>query len=341
MGDGPVVVGRLKDMHETWRMRLRRWLDAVLAVATRFREDRGGRLAASLAYRTVFAFAPLLLVAVAVAGFVYGSVDAQVRLVADIEPVVGSELAGLVSDLLGQAAASRSTTGIIGVLLMSWTASALFLEAQGSLDFVFGGNPHPKTGLFAWIVRRLLALAAALSMGLVLLAVLLSGTLWRMLRSRVDWSEPLKLGVAWLAPVVGWLVLAGLFTLVFRLVPSRVVQWRPAAIGGALTAVGFAIAAGVIGSYFDADRFTGTGFAGGFVLILFSVYILAQVVLFGAEIIDVHFLDEPLQETSKSDLLLSHGPGVVKAERPVTGIGWFAAGLAMGAYLVSRIRSDK
>ncbi|MBK5266872.1 MAG: YihY/virulence factor BrkB family protein [Acidimicrobiia bacterium] len=328
-------------MHETWTKRPRRWVDAVLAVTARFGDDKGGRLAASLAYRTVFALAPLLLVAVAVAGFVYGSVDAQVRLVADIEPVVGSELASLVSDLLGQAAESRSTTGIIGVLLMSWTASSLFLEAQGSLDLVFGGNPHPKTGLLAWIVRRLLALGAALSMGLVLLAVLLSGTLWRMIRSRVDWSEPLKLGVAWLAPVVGWLVVVGLFTLMFRLVPSRVVPWRPAAIGGALTSVGFAIAAGVVGIYFDADRFTGTGFAGGFVLILFSVYVLAQVVLFGAEIIDVHFLDEPLREIPESKMMLSHGSGVVQAERPVTGIGWFAIGLAMGAYLVSRIRSDK
>ena len=191
-------------MHETWTMLLRRWLDAVLAVVARFGEDRGGPLAASLAYRTVFALAPLLLVAVAVAGFVYGSVDAQSRLVAEIEPVVGSEVASLVSDLLGQAAASRRVTGIIGVVLMSWTASALFLEAQGSLDLVFGGNPHPKTGLRAWIVRRVLALGAALSMGLVLLAVLLSGTLWRLIESGVDWSEPLKQGVASLAPVVGW-----------------------------------------------------------------------------------------------------------------------------------------
>jgi membrane protein len=283
----------------------------------------------------------LLLVAVAVAGFVYGSVDAQSRLVAEIEPVVGSEVASLVSDLLGQAAASRRVTGIIGVVLMSWTASALFLEAQGSLDLVFGGNPHPKTGVRAWIVRRLLALGAALSMGLVLLAVSLSGTLWRLIESGVDWSEPLKQGVAWLAPVVGWIVLAALFTLMFRFVPSRVVPWRPAVIGGTLTGIGFAFAALVVGSYFNADRFTGTGFAGGFVLILFSVYVLAQVVLLGAEIIDVHFLDEPRPEELNAESMSSHEPAVGPAERPVTVIGWFAAGLAMGAYLVSRVRSDK
>lgn len=322
--------------------RIQEWTVPIRAVIERYGSDHGGRLAASLAYRTMFALAPLLLVAVSVAGFVYGTADAQARLVAEIQPYVGAEASSLVFDLLDQAAASRNSTGIIGLLLMTWTASALFLEAQGSLDLIFGSDTTPKGGVGAWILRRALAVAAALSMGVVLLVVIGSGAAWGMVESQVDLAEPVKQVLDWLAPVVAWLVLAGLFTIVFRFVPSRDIPWRAARIGGAITAVGFAVASLVIGSYFNPERFTGTGFAGGFVLILFSVYVLAQVVLFGAEIIDVHLVpgtQAPVEEAAAS--FAPTAPTTAANAPGATPVGWFAAGLAVGAYLVARIRPEK
>lgn len=315
----------------------------IRAVIERYGSDHGSRLAASLAYRAVFALAPLLLVAVSVAGFVYGTADAQARLVAEIQPYVGAEASSLMFDLLDQAAASRSSTGIIGLLLMTWTASALFLEAQGSLNLIFGSESAPKGGVGAWILRRALALSAALSMGVVLLAVIGSGAAWGMVESRLDLAESVRQALVWLTPVVAWLVLAGLFTIVFHFVPSRDIPWRAARIGGTITAVGFAIATLVVGSYFDPGRFSGTGFAGGFVLILFSVYVLAQVVLFGAEIIDVHLVGDPLTpvDDARASIALADAPENPNGPSPTTPLGWFAAGLAVGAYLVAKIRLPK
>ena len=314
----------------------------LTAVVERYGSDHGGRLAASLAYRTVFALAPLLLVAVSVAGFVYGTADAQARLVAEIQPYVGAEASSLVFDLLDQAAESRNSTGIIGILLMTWTASTLFLEARGSLNLIFGSEIAPKGGVGAWIVRRVLALTAALSMGVVLLAVIGSGAAWGMVESRVDLAESVKQVMGWLTPVAAWLILAGLFTMLFRFVPTRHIPWRAARIGGAITAVGFTVASLVIGSYFSPERFSGTGFAGGFVLILFSVYVLAQVVLFGAEIIDVHFVaDERIPVVDAAAASVPTQPQLNPTEPGATTVGWFAAGLAIGAYLVARIRPPK
>ncbi|MDH5422224.1 MAG: YihY/virulence factor BrkB family protein [Acidimicrobiia bacterium] len=327
-------------MSTPWE-RMQERIAPLLAVMERYGSDHGSRLAASLAYRTVFALAPLLLVAVSVAGFVYGTADAQARLVAEIQPYVGTEASGLVFDVLDQAAENRNSTGIIGLLLMTWTASALFLEAQGSLNLIFGSEPTPKGGFGAWILRRVLALTAALSMGVVLLAVIGSSTAWSMVESRVDLAESVKQVLDWLTPVVAWLVLAGLFTIVFRLVPSREIPWRAARIGGAITAVGFAIASIVISSYFNPERFSGTGFAGGFVLILFSVFVLAQVVLFGAEIIDVHLVPN-LVPSDDADVSVTRADQPERHTEPgATSVGWFAAGLAVGAYFVARIRPPK
>lgn len=328
-------------MSDLWK-RIEERSAPLRAVIERYGSDHGARLAASLAYRAVFALAPLLLVAVSVAGFVYGTADAQARLVAEIQPYVGAEVSSLVFDLLDQAAESRNSTGIIGILLMTWTASALFLEAQGSLDLIFGSHTAPKSGVGAWVLRRALALTAALSMGVVLLAVIGSGAAWGMVESRVDLAESVKQVMGWLTPVAAWLILAGLFTMVFRFVPTRDIPWRAAWIGGAITAVGFAAASLVIGSYFSPERFSGTGFAGGFVLILFSVYVLAQVVLFGAEIIDVHLVAD--QRVPVIDVAASSVPtqALPNSTEPVaTTVGWFAAGLAVGAYLVARIRPTK
>lgn len=328
-------------MSDLWE-RIQERAAPLRAVIERYGSDHGTRLAASLAYRAVFALAPLLLVAVSVAGFVYGTADAQARLVAEIQPYVGAEASALVFDLLEQAAASRNSTGIVGLLLMTWTASALFVEAQGSLNLIFASDTAPKGGVGAWILRRLLALTAALSMGVVLLAVIGSGAAWGIVESRVDLAESVKQVMGWLTPVAAWLILAGLFTMVFRFVPTRDIPWRAARIGGAITAVGFAAASLVIGSYFSLERFSGTGFAGGFVLILFSVYVLAQVVLFGAEIIDVHLVAD--QQVPVVDVAASSGPTEAPpdpTEQGATTVGWFAAGLAVGAYLVARIRPTK
>lgn len=322
--------------------RIQEWTAPLRAVLERYGSDSGARLAASLAYRAVFALAPLLLVAVSVAGFVYGTADAQARLVAEIQPYVGAEASSLVFDLLDQAAESRNSTGIIGILLMTWTASVLFLEAQGSLNLIFGSQTAPKSGVGAWVLRRVLALTAALSMGVVLLAVIGSAAAWGMVESQLDLAESVRQVLGWLTPVVAWLILAGLFTMVFRYVPTRDIPWRAARIGGAITAVGFTVASLVIGSYFSAERFSGTGFAGGFVLILFSVYVLAQVVLFGAEIIDVHLVADqriPVVDASASSVPTQAAPN--STEPGATTVGWFAAGLAVGAYLVARIRPTK
>ncbi len=326
--------------------KIRERIAPLLAVVERYGSDHGARLAASLAYRAVFALAPLLLVAVSVAGFVYGTADAQARLVAEIQPFVGAEASALVFDLLEQAADSRNSTGVIGLLLMTWTASALFLEAQGSLNLIFGSDVTPEGGIGAWFIRRGLALATALSMGLVLLAVIGSGAAWRIVESRVGFPDELSTVFGWVTPLVAWLVLAGLFTMIFRFVPSRPVPWRAARIGGTITGLAFAIASIVIGSYFDPDRFTGTGFAGGFVLILFSVYVLAQVALFGAEIIDVHFLPESPEFEPVVPLVEGTDRPSAPADRTLpeqrtTGLGWFAAGLATGAYIVSQLRQKK
>jgi len=321
--------------------RFMKFIGPIREVVSAYQADHGGRLAGSLAYKAVFALAPLLLVAVSVAGFVFGAGDARRRLVEQIEPVAGSDVADLVADLLDQAVAGRNLTGLIGLALLAWTASGLFLEVKGALDIVFESESAVgSSGIWPFVKRRVTAVAAALSMGVVLMAVILVNALAGVAESWAEWPGWAHTALAWGGPVGSLIVLVGLFAVLFRYVPGRSVPWEAALRGSALTAAGFVLASVAIGAFFDPARFSGTGFAGSFVLILFTIYVLAQVVLFGAETIAVHFLDQPdsapfVRPADSAAIPGASAEEPTMADRTAAGVGLFAAGLAAGAWLVA------
>lgn len=57
--------------------------------ASEWSEDKCSRLAAALAYYTIFSLAPLLIIAIAVAGAVFGEEAARGQIVTQIQGMVG------------------------------------------------------------------------------------------------------------------------------------------------------------------------------------------------------------------------------------------------------------
>jgi membrane protein len=285
-------------------------------------------MAAAIAYRTVFALAPLLMIAVAVLGSFLGSrVEAQQEIVEGIDSVVGPEVARIVNDILTSALGSTSTAYLIGGILLIWTASSLFLEMQRDLNDIFDVPHKEVTGIVAMVRLRGIGFLWVLGLGFLLVATWLINALWGFVSGLLPGSfDAMDELITVLTPLASLILLPLVFALIFKTMTVAAVPWRPAWVGGAFTAVVFLLAAYGVGIYFEiAGATTALGFAGSFVVILFLAYFLAMVFLYGAEVTKAYSDRLAARETPAVSRPLYSDPQVVVAEPP--------AGIPQAAFL--------
>ena len=305
--------------------------------AQKYGADRASRMAAAIAYRTVFALAPLLMIAVAVLGSFLGSrVEAQQEIVEGIESVVGPEVARIVNDILTSALGSTSTAYLIGGILLIWTASSLFLEMQRDLNDIFDVPHKEVTGIVAMVRLRGIGFLWVLGLGFLLVATWLINALWGFVSGLLPGSfDAMDELITVLTPLASLILLPLVFALIFKTMTVAAVPWRPAWVGGAFTAVVFLLAAYGVGIYFEiAGATTALGFAGSFVVILFLAYFLAMVFLYGAEVTKAYSDRLAARETPAVSRPLYSDPQVVVAEPPASipqaAFLAFVAGLIAG-----------
>lgn len=250
-----------------------------------WRDDRTIRLGAGLAYYSVFALAPMVVVAVAIAGAVFGEDAAQGLVVERTEETLGTEAAQLLQDLLVFVESPRvgASASVAGVLVLAFSASVLFLALQDALNTIW--EVPPRTGWKATIKRRLIAFVIVLSFGLLLLAALVIQVLVTLLEDLpfdLDAIRELMQFIGGLVPIIAiGLVLA----LAFKYVPNAESPWRVTLAGGAVTAVVASAGNQLFGLYLgNQSPVTMGGAASSLVLALLWVYYQAQIVLAGAHL---------------------------------------------------------
>ena len=309
--------------------RLPRWAKApaeILYGASRsYGRDRAGRMSAAIAYRTVFALAPILIIAISVSGWVLGSSElAQAELLEGIESIAGPEVADAMASFLASAINSADAAAIIGFVLLLWTASSLFIELQHDLNDIFGVPYEKIRGLVSLVRKRGVGFLWVFGLGLLMIAILLVNTVWGIIDTLLPANlEGLDGVVNVLAPVISLTLLPFVFGLIFKTLTVAPLPWKAAWGGGLFTAVVFTIAAWGIGLYFEiVGPTTALGFAGSLVVVLFLAYMLSAVFLFGAEVTNIATERMELAEQeakrarSAARLQIPVDPLVVVAEPP-------------------------
>ncbi len=291
-------------------------------------------MAAAIAYRTVFALAPMLIIAVSVAGAFLGKPDVQRELLEAIERIAGAQAAATVSTILTTAVSSTNTAAIIGVVLLLWSASSLFIELQHDLNDIFDVPYERIAGLIGLVRKRGIGFLWVFGLGLVMMALMIVNAAWGFLDSLLPANlENLDTVIQVLAPVVSLALLPVVFALIFQTLTVVTIPWRAVWVGGLFTAVVFTVAAYGIGVWFQIFGVTtALGFAGSLVVVLFLAYMLSSVFLFGAEVTRVYtdrLAAAPAKATARSV-----DPLVVVSEPPraLPGAALFAffTGLLIG-----------
>jgi len=274
-------------------MTARRVWEMTKASVGAWRADRASSMGGALAYYTLFSIAPVLIIAIAVAGFVFGEEAARGEIATQLRGLLGDEGARAVQGLLQTA--RRPTEGVfttlvsVGVLVVG--ATSVFSELQADLDVIWKAESvERKAGLWSLLRARILSFGVVLALGfLLLVSLIVSAGLG-------------ALGKWWGAYFEGWdvflevanfvfalIVTTGLFAMIYKWLPSVPIRWRDVWVGAGVTAILFTLGKTLIGLYIGRSSVaSGFGAAGSFVVLLVWVYYSTQIFLLGAEFTGVY-----------------------------------------------------
>ena len=255
---------------------------------TGWREHKASKMAAALAYYTVFSLAPILVISIAVAGLVFGQEAAEGRIVGQISGLIGQESAEALQAMI--AAARKPSAGILatvlGVATLVLGATGVFGELQDSLNTVWGVKPRPGRGLLGLLKSRFVSFAMVLGTGFLLLVALVVSAAIAALGSWLGGLLPVpELVLQILNTVLSLAVVTLLFAMMFRVLPDVEIGWRDVWFGALTTAALFTLGKLAIGLYLGKSSLGSSyGAAGALVVILVWVYYSAQILFFGAEL---------------------------------------------------------
>ncbi|MDF5735244.1 MULTISPECIES: YihY/virulence factor BrkB family protein [unclassified Nostoc] len=255
-------------------------------------EDKASRLAAALAYYTIFSIAPLLIIVIAIAGAVFGEEAARGQIVGQIQGLVGKDGAAFIQTAIQNA--NKPQTGaiasIISVVVLLVGATGLFTELQDSLNTIWEVKAKPGRGIDNIIRLRFLSFAMVIGIGFLLLVSLVIST---GLAALVTYFGNILPGVDFLWRIVNFVlsfsITTALFGLIFKVLPDVKITWNDVFIGSVITSFLFSIGRFLLGQYLGNGSFGSTyGAAGSLVVILAWVNYAAQILFFGAEFTQVY-----------------------------------------------------
>lgn len=251
------------------------------------------RVGAALAYYTALSMAPMLLIAIAVAGMVFGRDVARAEVSTQLHAALGPAGAEVVNGLLDQT--RDGSTGvlatIIGLLTLLGGATNLFAALHATLNRIWDVPRPAKVGVLFVLRRRFLAFCMVLVIGFLLLVLLVISAGLSGLQSVMAEGMAAMVLVRLLDTVVSVMVTTGLFALLYRVLPDTSVTWRDVGVGAFVTAMLFALGRLLIGWYLGTTSIASAyGAAGSFVVMLVWIHYSAQILLLGAEFTHVHAL---------------------------------------------------
>lgn len=261
--------------------------------ASEWMEDDAPSLGAALAYYTVFSLAPLMTIAIAIAGFFLGKEAAQGQIFDELRGLLGAEGGKAVEEMV-QSANAQPTAGvvatIISVIMLLFGASGVFGQLQASLNAIWGVKAKPGRGVLGIIKDRLLSFGFTLVVGFLLLVSLL---LTAGMALMADWIGGLMPGSEALAFILNIVLSLSMITLlfatIFKFLPDAKIAWHDVWIGAFLTALLFTIGKFALGIYLGKSGVASSyGAAGSLIVLLLWVYYSSQILFFGAEFTQVY-----------------------------------------------------
>ncbi|MFL5025076.1 MAG: YihY/virulence factor BrkB family protein [Microvirga sp.] len=235
----------------------------------------------------MFSLAPMLLVAIAVAGLAFGREAAQGAIVAQLGGLAGGQTAAALEAMI--ASANNLGSGVIGIIIgvatFLFLATSAIIELQDDLNIIWKANPPPTYGVSEFIRTRLLSITLVVGFGFLLMVSLIldAGLSWVGTYLEASFSGVTVI-LRILNSAIAFGIAALLFAMIFKILPAVPLTWRDVGMGAAMTALLFTAGKFVIGYYIGKSGVASAyGAAASIITLLLWIYYSSLILLFGAE----------------------------------------------------------
>ncbi|MNU45808.1 ribonuclease BN [compost metagenome] len=256
--------------------------------ARQWSSHRASSKGAALALYMVFSLAPMLLLVIAVAGAFFGEDAVRDELVTQLRDLIGERGAEVIQTVLASAHESGGgwIAALISIFVLIFSATTAFAELKASLDDLWEVSANEKGGLHGMVRSRVLSFGLVLVLALFLLVSLTVnaglaaargyyGELWT--------ASSFALVAEWVSNLFSFSVVAALFAVIFKLLPSAKISWPDVIPGAIVTAALFLLGKWGIGVYLSRGAAVSAyGAAGSLIALLLWIYYSAQIFFFGA-----------------------------------------------------------
>lgn len=250
-------------------------------------DNNAASLGASLAYYTVFSLAPLLIIAISVAGLLFDQNEVRDAVLQQSQSLYGESGQAMIEGLVNANSGKQKTnilTAIVGIITLLFGALGVFDNLQQSLNILWESTVTKAAGWWAFVRQKLLSFGMVLVIGFLLLISLAATAVLSVAGEYFS-----QIFGAWITVaqvfnfVLSFGIIAVLFMLMYKFLPNRKLLWVECLLGGVITALLFTLGKYLMGLYLGNGAIGSSyGAAGAVILILIWVYYSAQIFYFGA-----------------------------------------------------------
>lgn len=291
--------------------------------AISFMEHKALRLSAALAYYTIFAMAPLLLIVMWVVGFLYGQhvegqESVQNELFEEAANILGRETTAQVQEVVRRISVSnKSGIGIlVGIGTLVFASTTIFVQIQEGINFIWDVKPKPKKGWARILLNRAISFSMVIGLGFLLITSLLLNGIIAALSGIIGQYFP-DLSLYLLNSInvgITFLIVTVLFGFIFHFLPDAKVRFRDVLGGALFTAFLFMLGRYLIGLYMQyTTPGSAYGTAGSLIVLLLWVNYSAAIMYFGAE-----FTKQYAQKYGNGIIPASYAVRVIHIEEETT-----------------------
>jgi membrane protein len=255
--------------------------------AKEWQQDKVPILAAALAYYMVFSVAPMVIIVIAVVGFIVGETVARQEVIEQMQALIGADATESVRVVIQNQ--FKPSSSIIATLIATITvifgATTVVVQLKQALNMIWGAEPKPGQGVKGFVKTRFLSVLMVMGIGLILLlSLVLSAVLAGVDRLLEQYLSVPSIVWALADNLISVILMTLLFGQIYRVLPDVEIAWKDVAVGSAITAVLFTLGKAGISLYLgNSSVGSAYGAAGSLVIFLMWVFYSAQIFLIGAE----------------------------------------------------------
>lgn len=262
--------------------------------------------AAATAYYTALSFFPLLLVAIAVFGFVLqfseSAQSAREEILELLARDTSQELANQIREILGQVEFGASFSGSVGMLVLMVNLLGILYQLQGGFDRIWAVTAPNGGGFLSSLLHnlqgRLKAFLLLAGLGLLLLASFISGIALEAFYRFADDVTQARIFSGYTEIVVAVLANAPIFAAIYKVQPRDQIRWGDVWLGSFLAAATWEFGRQLLSLFVVSKRYNAYGIIGSFIAIMIWVYYACNVLFLGAEFVRATQLERKEREKS-------------------------------------------